>query len=123
MTNKRKVPPGPFTVKSYAPSGAPPLVEQFETLEVAANRADELDNKEDWAVEGIFDANGNKLWPFQELSIDTVRDLMCHENRALTPEEAAHVLQERFAGYSYEVLLESTRLVEKVKEIVKKRVQ
>jgi len=48
---------------------------------------------------------------------------MCHENRALTPEEAARVLQKRFAGYSYEVLLESTRLVEKVKEIVKKRVQ
>jgi hypothetical protein len=32
----------------------------------------------------------------KELTIDTVRDLMCHENRSLTPEEAARILQERF---------------------------
>jgi hypothetical protein len=53
---------------------------------------------------------------FQKLSIDTVRDLMCCENRSLTPEEAARILQQRFTGYSYQVLLESTRMIAEVKE-------
>jgi hypothetical protein len=50
-----------------------------------------------------------------KVTIETVRDLMCHEDRSLTPEQAASVLKERYPYYSYEVLLESTQLVEQVK--------
>ena len=58
-----------------------------------------------------------------EVTIETVRDLMCHEDRSLTPEQAATILKERYPHYSYEALLESARLVEEVKEIVKKNRQ
>lgn len=58
-----------------------------------------------------------------ELTIDTVRDLMCFEQPNLTPEEAAFVLWNRFPEWSYESLLRSTLLVARVKEIVKKNTQ
>jgi len=58
-----------------------------------------------------------------QLSIDTVRDLMCFENPSLTPEQAASILKERFPHYSYDALLESTQLVERVKQIVKRNRQ
>lgn len=61
MTNATKAPPGKFIVKSFAASGAPPAVETFETIEAARERAGKLNSSEDWAVEGIFDENGNKL--------------------------------------------------------------
>jgi hypothetical protein len=55
-----------------------------------------------------------------EFTIDVVRDLMCHEQPTLSPEEAAFVLSNRFPGYPYEALLRSTRLVHMVKELASK---
>jgi hypothetical protein len=48
----------------------------------------------------------------QDLSIDTVRDLMCFENPSLTPEEAAFILSTRFPECSYEVSGFPTKAVE-----------
>ena len=53
-----------------------------------------------------------------EITIDTVRDYMCFENPAATPEEAALTLWERFPNtYSYEAFLKSTRIVQEVKDL------
>jgi hypothetical protein len=45
---------------------------------------------------------------------------MCFEDPSLTPEDAAAVLQRRFPEESYERILVHTRLIAKVREIVRK---
>ena len=52
-----------------------------------------------------------------EVNIDTVRDFMCFEEPSLTPEEAAFALWNRYPQNSYETFLQSTRLVQQVKEM------
>ena len=55
-----------------------------------------------------------------EITIDTVRDVMCFEDPSLTPEEAAFLLSNRYPQYSYEVFLKSTRLVQQAKDVLAK---
>lgn len=52
-----------------------------------------------------------------EVTIDTVRDVMCFEDPSLTPEQAASLLSIRYPQYSYETFLNSTRLVQQVKDM------
>jgi len=53
-----------------------------------------------------------------QVTIDTVRDVMCFENPSRSPEEAAFLLSTRYSQYSYESFLNSCRLVEEVKKIL-----
>jgi len=56
-----------------------------------------------------------------EVTIDTVRDLMCFEDPSLTPEQAAFLLWIRYPQHSYETFLNSTRLVQQVKDLLSAR--
>ena len=53
------------------------------------------------------------------LTMETVRDAML-ENPALTPEEAAFLLSNRYPQIAYEDHLKATRLIKRCRDIVEK---
>ena len=57
----------------------------------------------------------------REVTIDTVRDVMCFENPSLTPHEAAWLLWKRYPQYPYEAFLTSALLVAHAKELAKQQ--
>jgi len=52
------------------------------------------------------------------LHIDDVRDLMCIQNPSLTPEDAADILRDLYPDEPYGWIMEHTRCIAEVREIV-----